>query len=637
MPGYRNSWAELSAEQKATHNERRKQRRRKAVRGKFIAVDGEAYTTERGHEYVLLAASTGDYIYKETGLSTYDCVSFLLKLRQKNPGYKFTGFAFNYDVNMIIGDLTLPELYSLWQTGGVTLRLDDGAPYRLEWLPSKGFLIVRLVDRMAIEICDSFGFFQTSFVKALEAWKIEDPGGHIERMKEERASFGPKDKGRVIRYCLAECKMLVELMLKLEQSLEQARLRPSKWNGAGAVAAALLQREGVARHRVPEEELPEPVQDAIMRAYFGGRVEIFQQGQFEQVTNYDIISAYPYEALHLPSLHGEWKHESDYDSNAPYGLWLCEWDIDPSEIVMPFPHRHKKEIRYASNGRGWYHAKEVRSAKRFYGNSIRVLDGWTFHPNENAKPFAFIREAFHERAEAKRQGLASEKALKLALNALYGKTAQGIGYRGKIPRFRSFFWAGMMTSGTRARLLDMALQAPKDCVSISTDGIVFTRDPDFVTSDTLGGIEKVEYASFFIAQPGIYEGLDAKGKEFKKSRGFFLREIDFDDLKEGWKAEGPYYKQTKQTKRFVGLGTSLHHGTLDKWRTWPDGERTLSLYSSRKFYENEVNGRVLHLLPPHYREVELSERYVPKTRGIQLGEEGDPLFIQGTEQPRLDL
>lgn len=637
MPGYRRTWAELSLEQRTTHNTRRNQRRRKAVRGKFIAVDGEAYTTEAGHNYCLLAASTGDHIYREQGLTTYECVTFLLKLREKNPGYKFTGFAFNYDVNMIIGDLSLPELYSLWQTGSVTIRLDDGAPYRLEWLPSKGFLIVRLVDRMAIEICDSFGFFQTSFVKALEAWKVSDPGGHIERMKAERGSFGPKDKARVIRYCLTECNMLVELMLKLEDALEQARLRPSKWNGAGAVAAALLQREGVASYRVPDEEFPEPVQDAIMRAYFGGRVEIFQQGQFEDVTNYDIISAYPYEALSLPTLHGEWEHVTKYDSKVTYALWLCEWDLDPETYVMPFPHRQKKEIRYASNGRGWYHAKEVRTAKRFYGNAIRILDGWTFYPNENRKPFAFIRETFKERAEAKRKGLASEKALKLGLNALYGKTAQGIGYRGKIPRFRSFFWAGMMTSGTRARLLDMALQAPSQCVSISTDGIVFTRDPDFVTSTELGGIERTEYASFFIAQPGIYEGLHQDGKEFKKSRGFFLREIDFDDLKEGWKTEGPYYKQTKDTKRFVGLGTSLHHGTLDKWRTWPDGERTLSLYSSRKFYEDETAGTVLRLLPPHYKDVELSEKYVPKSRGIQLGTEGDPLFIQGTEQPRLDL
>jgi len=637
VPGYRQTWAELSEERKHAHYESKNRRRREAVRGKFIAVDGEAYTTDEGHSYVLLGSSTGDYIYKEQGLSTYDCVTFLLNLRKKNPGYKFSGFAFNYDVNMIIGDLTLPELYSLWGRGNVTVRLDDGAAYRLEWLPSKSFLIVRLYDRLAIEICDSFGFFQSSFVKALEAWKIADPGEHIEKMKEERADFGPKDKRRVISYCLTECRMLVELMFKLEDALEQARLRPAKWNGAGAVAAALLQREGVARHRVPEEDFPEPVQDAIMRAYFGGRVEIFQQGQLETVTNYDIISAYPYEALHLPTLHGEWIERKEYDSNALYALWLCEWDLDPDNYVMPFPHRNKKEIRYASNGRGWYHSKEVRAARRHYGSRIRVLCGWHFKPKNRDRPFSFVRDSFAERAKAKREGLASEKALKLGLNALYGKTAQGIGYRGKIPRFRSFFWAGMMTSGTRARLLDMAMQAPSDCVSISTDGIVFTSDPDFVTSNELGGIERTEYASFFIAQPGIYQGLNEDGEEFKKSRGFFLREIDFDDLKEGWINEGPYYKQTKETKRFKGLGTCLHHGNLSDWRTWPESTRTLSLYSIRKFYEDETGGTVLRLLPPHYKEIELSERYEPKKRGIQLGEEGDPLFIQGIEQPRLDL
>jgi len=601
---------------------------------KFITVDGESYTTDT-HDYVLLAASTRDYIYDEQGLSTSACIEFLLRLKEANPGYKFNGFAFNYDVNMMLKDLTPTELTLLWKVGTVFLRLDDGIPYRIEWLPSKSFQVTRMIDRVSIEICDCFGFFQQSFVKALEAWKISDPKGNVERMKGERANFGAKDKKQVIEYCLDECRLLVDLLCELEISLTQADLRPHKWNGAGAVAARLLQREGVHRFRVPDEDFPEPVYDAVMRAYYGGRVEVFMQGELTNVTNYDIRSAYPSEALNLPDLYGEWTYHTDYDSSHPFALWHVRWEVEPDRYVMPFPHRKGNEIRYSSNGEGWYHAREVKYAKSYYPE-IDIVEGWSFKPASKVKPFAFIREVYAERLRAKQEGLASEKALKLGLNSLYGKTAQGVGYKGRIPRFRSFFWAGMITSGTRARLFDMAMQNPKGCISISTDGIVFSGDPDLALSDELGGLEKAQYQEFFISQPGIYIGTE-DGKEFKKSRGFFLREIDFPDLRRGWLEHGPSYVQVQPTRRFVGLGTSLHRGTLEHWRTWPEGTRKLSLYSSRKYYEAFDRSKVMRLLPPAYSEPELADAYTPKTRGLSIGELTDLLYIQGLEQPTVDL
>lgn len=631
----------MTPEQKASYYARRRRSRKEGAVGKFIAIDGEGYSDETTgrHWYSLLAASTGDYVYNESGLSTFQCIDFLLKLRKKTKGYKYIGFAFNYDVNMIVGDLTYPELLRLWKNGIVNLRLDDGAIYRLEWLPSKSFQITRMYDKLSIEICDSFGFFQTSFVKALEQWKIADPGGAIARMKAERSNFGPDNFKEVLAYCLEECRLLVELMLSLEQALIQADLRPSKWNGAGAVAAALLQREGVLRHKVNDEEFTEEIQEAIMRSYFGGRVEVFQQGLFEEAVNYDIRSAYPYEAMQLPSLHGIWETATDYSSEYPYALWRVRWDIPATKTpVMPFPYRSRKSISYPSVGYGWYHAKEVAVAMKHYARYLTIDLGYVFRPMLSDKPFAFIPRVFAERAEAKRQGLASEKAMKLGLNSLYGKTAQGIGYKGKTPRFRSFFWAGMITSGTRSRILDMACSLPTACISVATDGIMFTSDPRLELSEELGGLERSVWREFFIAQPGIYTGLGENGEQFRKSRGFFLKEIDFPDLIAGWKTVGPYYKQTQPTKRFIGIGTALQRNDLEAWRTWPNGERTLSLYSSRKFYERESIAPVMRLLPPAFSEpLELSEAYIPKSRGIELDEFGDSVFVGGIEQPSLDL
>lgn len=604
----------------------------------FIAIDGESVTLDRGkpteeHLYVILAASTSEHLINEEGLSTAQCMDFLIQLKRDNPKKRIVAFGLNYDVNMMLRDLSPKELLKLWQKGSVLVTLSNGVSYKMEWIPGKTFAVCRFHEKRWVRVSDVFGFFQTSFVRALEAWKVEDAGGNIARMKLQRSDFKIRDIPNMLRYCISECELLVELMKQLENSFNVANLRPAAWIGAGSVAARMLRKEGVNYHRVPDDSFPPAVHDAILRAYYGGRVEVFLQGVLQNVVNYDLRSAYPSEALNQPTLRGEWRQADSYVSNARFALWKIRWNVDPENSVMPFPLRTNKQIFYPTNGSGWYHAKEVRVAKRVYGEAIEILDGWIFTPLTSTQPFAFIREAYETRAEAKRQGLASEKALKLGLNAIYGKLAQGVGYRGKTPAFRSFYWAGSITAGTRARLLDMASANLRGVVSMSTDGIVFSGDPDFVESDTLGGLEKSYYQEFFIAQPGIYRAILPDGNEIQRSRGFFIKEIDYDDLQRGWLTVGPTYAQVSESTRFCGLGSALMRADMDSWRRWVTSERCLNLHSSRKFYVPGVErGKVMRLMPPTFQEDKFSERYVPKTRGLEMFDEIVD-FMQGTEQP----
>lgn len=624
-------WQEFARAPVGSNRSAAARRKAKQKRGHFVTFDGESFTVDGRHWYAMIGCSTGDYVYDPDGLSTFECIDFLLRVRRKTKGAKYNGFAFNYDINMMLRDIDILDLRKLWTTGECLVRLDDGATYKLEWIPNKTFRILRLYDKLSLEISDCWGFFQSSFVRALEAWNIPDEDGAIARMKQERANFKPEDWREVLSYCLSECRLLVRLMRALESALDEARLIPARWNGAGAVAAALLQRERVADHKVDDLDYPEPVYDAIMRSYFGGRVEVFQQGSFPEVVNYDIRSAYPYEAQHLPTLVGGHFHHTTVYNPSRFALWRVRWDIPPDCLVMPFPFRKKQAITYPSTGEGWYHASEVAAALKYYPEHIQVIEGYTFSQSHDFKPFSFIPAIFAERAELKAKGSAAEKALKLGLNSLYGKTAQGIGYKGKTPKFRSFYWAGAITAGTRARMFDLAMRSPGAAISIATDGIVFdaARAPRLETGTELGELERSEWERFFIAQPGIYRAFDGE-YEIKKSRGFFLKEIDFDDLERGWKEDGPYYQQTQPTKRFIGLGTALHRNRLDTWGTWPDGTRVLSLYSSRKFYASEQPPTV-RLLPP-LALPGLSDAYTPKTRGIE--DDAPESTVQGFEQPR---
>jgi DNA polymerase type B, organellar and viral len=593
---------------------------------KFMAVDGESYTQNGKHKYVLLAANDGRYQFDSQGLSTVRCFEFLLGLPKKHV---IVAFGWNYDVNMILRDLDTESLIRLWREGWCKYK-----GYTLEWIPNKIFT-VRSNKRM-VKVHEVFGFFQSSFVKALEAWGFGEQES-MELMKLQRSSFTSKMKKEIIDYCLDECNRLVDLCDLLAQSLKSAELSVSSWIGAGAIASALLSKEGVESHHQNEDAYREPVRESVASAYFGGRVELFQQGIYPHVWDYDISSAYPSEALKLPSLADcDWTYERTFDPHAEFAIWHCRWSIPESERIMPFPFRRSGQIYYPRNGEGWYHSNEVHAAMQLV-DGIEVLEGWKLEPQSTVYPFAFVPEVYTHRAELKRKGDAAEKVLKLGLNSLYGKLAQGVGYQGRTPKFQSFYWAGRITAGTRARVLELAARNKDALVMVATDGVFFTEPIDAELTPGLGGLELTVLDDVFIAQPGIYQAT-IDGKQFGRSRGFFTREIDFDDLRSGFMRDGPNYIGRFESERFNGLGNLMITGKRDNWRTWTVSERKLSLYPSRKFItpNQKVNGHTYIHHPPDKAGDSISEPYVPKRSiGTMTPEELQHYmnFIQGHEQP----
>lgn len=598
---------------------------------KFIGVDGEAFTDDE-HRYVLLAASTGQFAFDPKGLSTVRCFEFLLEMPRKAVK---CGFGFNYDVNMMLRDVPLEKLIKLWKEGSCKWK-----SYYIEWIPAKSFF-VKSYGR-SCKVYDVFGFFQSGFVKALEKWHIPVPED-VEAMKAERASFDAAMKKRIIEYCFKECRSLATLMDELENALNEVDLSITNWIGAGAIASALMGRNGVKDHHEYDAVWPE-VEPAILSAYFGGHVELFRQGVFEQVWDYDVSSAYPSIAIGLPSLtDASWQWVDHYDPELEWCIWDCQWNLVDS-FLSPFPVRVKGAIYYPGNGRGWYHSTEVRAAQKLTDSGIDVHGGWQLQPASDNRPFSFIPTTYAHRAELKREKHAGEKVLKLGLNSIYGKLAQGAGYHGKPPLFQSFFWAGAITAGTRARVLEIASTAIDDLIMVATDGIFFKRDPEIELTPGLGGLELTLMKDMFVAQAGVYQATvdgDDGPEVYARSRGFFTTEIDFDDLRKGFDDHGIIYTGEYLPKkgRFCGLGSCLCQGNPDKWRTWYRSERKLGLHPARKFVKDYDSRSVVELWPPVFDEVKVSEQYVPKQGFSTLTDEaleGLLEYIQGTEQPMRD-
>jgi hypothetical protein len=351
----------------------------------------------------------------------------------------------------------------------------------------------------------------------------------------------------------------------------------------------------------------------VQGAYFGGRVELLHQGVHHDVAAADLISAYPAAMLDLPSLKGARLHKRKRFNPDKMGVWRVRWDLRnggdkgqrgraDQQLLAPFPVRHKYSIFYPLAGEGHYHTVEVANAIAL-GYPITVDYGYVLTgPHLDQRPFAWIAEVYAARLRLKREGRAAEKAVKLGINSVYGKLAQGYGLHSR-PKFQSYFWAGYITAKTRARVL-AAATAALDPIMIATDGIYARRFGKLGPSRGLGNWERGSADKLFAAQPGVYEA-EVDGVALQKSRGFFASEVDYAELEAGFEVEGSDFVYHYNSHRFNGLGGSLARKDFSIWRRWTDENRSILLWPERKIAGPE--GR-LYPFPGMLR----SEPYRPK-------------------------
>lgn len=570
----------------------------------FIAIDGEGEDdSSNNHHYTMLASSDGinHYVIQSQSLSTIQCFDYLLNLRCLYPNGIFCGFSFNYDINMMLRDIDEVSLTKLWKENVVIW-----GKHMITWLPGKMFRLseYRRGNKKPINtitIYDSFSFFQKSFVRTLDDWKVgtTDQVHTILQMKKQRGKFSEIDNKTILEYNTLECVLLVELMNKLRRALGECELYLTAWHGAGAVGGALLKKHGVDQHIEPIAHTG--IKHAVMCAYFGGRFQTLMLGEHPIAHSHDIRSAYPSSLLNLPSMKaGEWIESNEFDSNANYSLWYVQWDLPVNkQTIAPFPHRYKRQISYPSRGKGWYWFPEVKAALDMYPQHIQVSCGFIFKPMSSVKPFAFLTDAYKQRNDFKRAGNDAQLVLKLGINSVYGKTAQGTIHRpnqiAKPPKFQSYFYAGYCTSLTRARIFEMAMRKPESVIAFATDGIFATEKltTDDEDRNELGLWEYGEPFYLFWAQSGVYFAIaypDGKNRiserAHRKTRGLGKTEVSFAKLRKQWYnlKERMFASDTVTIRRFMGLQYSLHVKHMKDWRKWIPIQKRLQLWPNDTSY-----------------------------------------------------
>jgi hypothetical protein len=559
----------------------------------------------------MLAASNGTHVDAHM-LTTRQCFDFLLSLPQR---HLVVGFSINYDVAMWLRWVPRDSLEYLWKRG--RMRWNE---YSVQWAPGKYFNL-KHDDGRKVRIYDVFGFFQHSFVSALQEWKVgtTEEVSRIAEMKASRAQFSDESAEQMLAYCLEECRLLVEMMGKLRDALIEGGIPIEQWYGAGAIAAAIMKKEGVKKYleRLPPEKYSIP----IMSAYFGGRFELYRSGEHMGVYTYDIRSAYPHIMRSLPCLTHATYRESKGFIESEWGLYEVEWNVSKSAPWPPFPFRLRdRRIIYPYSGKGWYHASEVRAAVRAFGSAITIRSSIIIDlhcPDGLCQPFGFIPAYFKFRSLLKERGSQAQLTIKLGLNSLYGKTAQGVGFIGpdneaRKPPFQSYLWAGMITAGTRAMLLDAIRQAPEDILWTATDGLV-SRVPLWLEcGEELGKWESSYADVVFSVQSGVY--LICRGGDMEiRSRGFGKAESNFYGIRAAYYRDRVGGSFTYEARRFVGLGGALSR--RDFWKhfgKWVEVTRTLN-FEQHKRFTVEDSGGIRHLPPGPPVDQDGSMEFVART------------------------
>lgn len=583
-----------------THRKKSREPYDKLHERPFIAWDGEGITYPGNPQqaYVLFAASTGDYIVAGDGncLSTQECLNLLFRVEEQVPDAYHIGFGFGYDVNQIFNSFSRRNLYALAQCTK-TGRTFWWEGYRIKLHPGKMIRISKGEgnDKRTVTIYDTFGFFQTSFLRVVESY-FSSRLASIQAGKGTRSSFRYADINEIIRYCLAENRLLVDIMGRLRENFEKRGLYLRDWHGPGAVASASLKKHSIKKSM---GEIPKIVSQCSRLAYQGGRFELLRAGYHKgKVWQYDINSAYPRAIVTLPDLSkGTWEYTRTFEPGT-FAVWNCSYvdrrndrhDRNCAYRAQPLFYRDSNgRVAYPPKVEGWYWTPEVENLTGIhYPADISIKEGWVFRGGDS-KPFKHIEDIYYERQELiKRYGKGGlERVLKLEMNSYYGKFAQRSGWfkpGDRIPTYHQLEWAGFITSYTRAALWRIYNLYPGAIFAFETDAIFSTQKLPLPISSSLGGWSRSNLDDILYIQSGFYFAHSSDG-DIAHYRGFDRGSLTFDmvydwldkldprdfgKIPEELKLYGP-------TKRFIGFKRALLSRNKHYWRTWDTSPREITI------------------------------------------------------------
>jgi len=281
------------------------------------------------------------------------------------------------------------------------------------------------------------------------------------------------------------------------------------------------------RVKVGANTIPQDVYSIAYNCIHAPWIEMYQQGTFEKLYDYDINAAYPSEIAnlyHIDNSCGEWIQTTQHNFNATYGFYIAQIKLKkytPSPILIRY-----KEKLLAPHGEwiGYITKQEVEFIKRRKIGEVEVIGGWEFFVKRKIKPFgrtvaaiaklrakAIELEQESEDEDIKRISALTNYLLKKASARVVGKFLQRIE---KIvedteeekqtfweisPTFNPIYACIVMTN-IKIRIAELLLKSKNEVVTITVDGFTTTLPINKKESTySIGQLKWNEYKDITIA------------------------------------------------------------------------------------------------------------------------------------------
>ena len=466
-----------------TYIKTRKQNRNvnKSMRRKTVGIDTE---THDGNIF-LICDSDGNFLdYPDI---TFDGIAEFLF---KHEGSWLFCYNLQYDAECIL-KLLPSEVFDPYRKKK-RLRFEY-KNYTITYIPKKQLKIQK--GSHTVSLYDIAQYYEGKSLPEAYSKNIRKPlDPQYLKMKEERKGFTLRrylrHKKQIRNYCIKDCIITKELAEHwLDTFFGAYDFYSANWISSGYLAEKVL-----IHNRIPIPLFNETlydIQKLAWESFYGGRFELIQRGFIGYCCLYDINSAYPYALTFLPDItDGKWIASKKINPNSALGFFHIRAKIDYTVKIAPFPFRtvNNRIIYPSGEFETFVTLEELKAVTGDPKIKYKIIDSYQFIPNGSCKyPFKeFINEQYDKRVILKKEKNPLERAIKIILNSMYGKTAQRV--NNQMGNLFNPVIASYITGFARAQLYKFVKDhhLENDIVAFATDSIACRKKIVGLNSEKLG-------------------------------------------------------------------------------------------------------------------------------------------------------
>jgi hypothetical protein len=518
-----------------------------------------------------------------------DILKFLTHYRFRNSFNWFYNIKFDFE--SIIKFLDYGTLINLYQDK----KIEYGG-YSLTYLDKK-FFSIQDENNNYYYFYDLFNFLEVGLNKAAKKFLNDSKLDNLVDSAELNINlqYWNDNYDNIVKYCIKDSLLTKQLADYFWDIVyKNMQYYPKRPFSKGKIAEEYF----LSKCYIPTiNNIPNAVLKYAYNSYFGGRFEILKKGYFPQMYSYDIASAYPYQMTNLIDFSkGGWNEVKNIEkpSEGAYtGFYDCKISCNEA-FFSPFIYK-VQELNVFPNGKfkQFLTKQEIDFINLHFENAdISIVKGYEFYPNTLEYPFkSEIERLYAWKEKEKDENI--KYAVKIFMNSLYGKTIQVSGDYNRTGKLFNPIYASLITSGTRIKLYEFALQSPDDVIMFSTDSVHTTSPFKYPKIKTLGDFAQDFEGEGVYLMSDIYNLWNDGRKKYKsKLRGFTLavekdyqeEETDILKLKDILsQMQGTEYSYT--TKRPYHLGECLLHRKarkIEDLNIFAEVQKTIKINGDKK-------------------------------------------------------